>query len=635
MERAIFLTVPNETFNKVKTIDISTRKYFVKGINFKGNNVIAIRDIIVAVVLDEKSTKISKLLLFKDVSVKLKRKKLVIDFANVNNMYDLSTNQRLTGVFEDFLFIFKNFLEEKSHKFIAVEMSILKKWNKTNFPIIKEELEKIFKSSLVEIPAFQKIFGSSKISMDILSRHFLVVGETGSGKTYSVLFPVIDSLKTKIGNYSALIIDPKMDELKNRFLQNIDDKSKEEYVIDILNNNMKIDIFEGLRNEPIEKKLEYLFRISPRYYEQSKNTTDSYWAKSSRAYISSLITIDDKIRKKGKGNLFLLIDDIMEKLIHKCSVNLIYFPNTLSKVRFAKIKASYFHKLKALSKLIAQMHITFRDDKKILINFIQDELYKKQLPQIEFFGEAPIDTFTSITSVAEPFFEDWTGDIIESILWSDPFETSNNVFSIEKAINEKKVIIFSIPSANISEEFYRIGKIIKDKFFSFCFTTYEYRKENNIPVFYIADEFHRFITGDEKSGEQNFLDRCRGYNVSCIMATQSISSLMYGIKENTGFSHNDLNSSLDIVLNNCCTKFFFRTTDIETNLKLKSIIPSMPYPEFSNYGHVIDVFPVSSLMTGECYYVTSNGKWGKSKITIKPPKKINIKKLKKERRIAA
>ncbi len=630
MKDSIFTTTTFKAFETSKEIIIDKSKYFIDTFKTNTKKIIPVKDIFLAILTDDEARKISKLIYAKQVPVNITKDKFKIDISSIidSNYFEIPKTSNTIDIFEEFFCFCKDFLNDDNIPFVFCQLNLVNKWNSEKFQKLKREVKKITKPAFIENSAFKEVFESPKISMDILSRHFLVVGETGSGKTYSVLFPVIDSLKNKIGEYSTLIIDPKKNELKNRFINGLSSKVKNDYIFNILENNKKIDIFEGLRNEPLEKRIEFLFKFSPHFYEQSTNTKDSFWPNSAKAYIKSLIMIDEKIREKNKYDIFYFFDTIKKKLKRTCYNNHCIFPDFLSRDRFSAIKGSYFYKLKALSQWIEKIHITYRDTSTDVIECIQEKLYNNNLPQIEFFGIAPIDTFTSITSVSQVFFDDWTDQIIDSALWSNPFEILEDTISIEEAILNKKVLIFSIPPYNISDHHYRLGKIIKNKFFSFCFKTCTIREKNNIPVFYIADEFHRFITGDEESGEQNFLDRCRDYNISCIMATQSISSLKYGINDNTGFSDKNLDNSVDIVLNNCCTKFFFRTTDTETNSKLKSLIPSVPNPEFSNYGHVIDVSPVSSLNTGECYFITSKGKWGKSKINIISPEPKIIKKRK-------
>jgi type IV secretory pathway TraG/TraD family ATPase VirD4 len=246
---------------------------------------------------------------------------------------------------------------------------------------------------------------------------------------------------------------------------------------------------------------------------------------------------------------------------------------------------------------------------------INDFLARKKIREIPYWGKSGFSTFTSITSTAQPFFDDWTDPIIEKFLWSDPFKEPNDKFSLENSIKNKEIIFFSFPEKNISESHYRLGKILKSKYFSFSFSTYYFRKPKKIPVFYIADEFHRFITGDEESGEQSFLDRCRAYDVCCVMATQSVSSLIYGLQENTEPGSN-IDNIMRIIVINSGTKFFFRTTDDKTNNLLKNLIPNNPYSNIGTSHHIIDIISLAMLDVGECYYLTPKGEWGRAKINV-------------------
>lgn len=127
------------------------------------------------------------------------------------------------------------------------------------------------------------------------------------------------------------------------------------------------------------------------------------------------------------------------------------------------------------------------------------------------------------------------------------------------------------------------------------------------PFFYICDEFQRFITHDEDSGEQSFLDRCRAYRVCCGLATQSIASLRYSLPSKAG------EHAIDVILINTGTKPFFRTTDNDTANSLSGLISAPPQP---NKQHVVRVRPLSTLKPGECYYLLVNGKAGRGQIGV-------------------
>lgn len=74
------------------------------------------------------------------------------------------------------------------------------------------------------------------------------------------------------------------------------------------------------------------------------------------------------------------------------------------------------------------------------------------------------------------------------------------------------------------------------------------------PCYFVFDEAHRFITSDQDTGDQYFVDRCRAMNTGCIYATQSVSALQSLLVE----------SQLETFLANINSRVFGRTLDRPT-----------------------------------------------------------------------
>lgn len=134
------------------------------------------------------------------------------------------------------------------------------------------------------------------------------------------------------------------------------------------------------------------------------------------------------------------------------------------------------------------------------------------------------------------------------------------------------------------------ARAIKAAFFQACL----YRSELRRPIFYVVDEFQRFVTVEGDSAEMGFLDICRAYRVMVVLATQNYAGLLrrYGRA-----------SDLECLLLNLPTILVFRTRDdmARTHLyqALRPVDPHLP--------HVLDVRPIPQLATGECYYVSPRG----------------------------
>ena len=122
-------------------------------------------------------------------------------------------------------------------------------------------------------------------------------------------------------------------------------------------------------------------------------------------------------------------------------------------------------------------------------------------------------------------------------------------------------------------------------------------------VGYVADEAHRFITADRVHGEQSFLDSCRSYGACCFLACQSISSIEHTLADGGGSpALND--AAVSILWNNTGSKLVFRTTDRETTSRVQDLCPRIP----GQYD-VTEVRPVSTLRPGEAYVALADGRF--------------------------
>lgn len=214
-------------------------------------------------------------------------------------------------------------------------------------------------------------------------------------------------------------------------------------------------------------------------------------------------------------------------------------------------------------------------------------------------------TYASIYAVISNLINDQASPEFCSRISINPFEPPEVLLSTSEVIQEGRIVVYE-PDKTSSVTL-TIGKTLKAGFFKALLVPERMNNHTVRPFFYICDEFQRFITHDEDSGEQSFLDRCRAYRVCCGLATQSIASLRYSLPSKAG------EHAIDIILINTGTKLFFRTTDNATANSLSGLIPAPPQ---SDKLHVVRVRPLSTLKPGECYYLLVNGKAGRGQIGV-------------------
>ncbi|MDY0383603.1 TraM recognition domain-containing protein [Trichlorobacter sp.] len=214
-------------------------------------------------------------------------------------------------------------------------------------------------------------------------------------------------------------------------------------------------------------------------------------------------------------------------------------------------------------------------------------------------------TYASIYAVISNLINDQASPEFCSRISINPFEPPEVLLSTSEVIQEGRIVVYEPDKT--STVALTIGKTLKAGFFKALLVPERMNNHTVRPFFYICDEFQRFITHDEDSGEQSFLDRCRAYRVCCGLATQSIASLRYSLPSKAG------EHAIDIILINTGTKLFFRTTDNATANSLSGLIPAPPQPDKL---HVVRVRPLSTLKPGECYYLLVNGKAGRGQIGV-------------------
>ena len=128
-------------------------------------------------------------------------------------------------------------------------------------------------------------------------------------------------------------------------------------------------------------------------------------------------------------------------------------------------------------------------------------------------------------------------------------------------------------------------------------------------VGYVADEFHRFITSDPLHGEQSFLDTCRSFGAFCVLACQSVASLEHSLAHGGGSYRQD-ESAVEILWNNTASKIVFRSTDPKTGNRVDDLCPHRP-----GLAGVVRVRPVSTLRTGECYAALADGRFERRQLS--------------------
>ena len=449
-------------------------------------------------------------------------------------------------------------------------------------------------------PAFQlpgEWLGMRSIPPAIMGRHWMTMGETGSGKTVSAVQPLTHSLLTyQLANgdrASLLVIDPK-DELAGWIRKKLDAAGESDRLV-VVSPELRVVFFEGLQHLSITDRLALLESIAPNYYRDPEGNS-AHWIELGRSMLRELVQAEALYREKfPDGSLVEAVRADLTDLAGGAIDN--------------EADLSYFGHVKTITNFARSSHRGLKQVQGVFVKIAQEAGLPARIA--DPFGRYAsasdlIEQFNYVVMTLDPLLEALCNPDVQRLVELSPFEFGGGegTLSVREQIENGKVLLFS-PGAIAHESTNVVGRVLKTKFFqaSFC------RKNKERPVGYVCDEFQRFITSDPESGEQSFLDRCRAHRVICVLATQSVASIEYAIGNDRRS-----NSAISVILNNTAGKIFMRNTDPSTMGAMRNLLPAAPLGS----PHVTEVRPATTLKPGEAYYLLADGKWGRKQIQLQP-----------------
>ena len=119
-------------------------------------------------------------------------------------------------------------------------------------------------------------------------------------------------------------------------------------------------------------------------------------------------------------------------------------------------------------------------------------------------------------------------------------------------------------------------------------------------VAYVADEAHRFVP---THGDQSFFEFSRSHAAFCVLASPSIASFEHALVQRGGTQTQNA-TSVSMLWVNAANKLFFRSSDVRTADRLDALCPRVP-----GLSSLTRVRPVSTLATGEVYALLADGRF--------------------------
>ena len=514
----------------------------------------------------------------------------------------------------------------------------------------------------ISMPEWEKI-NMGDMSENDLYRHLLFLGETGSGKTVSGVLPLCRQAfgkKLLSANLpsAGLVVDPK-GELGDAIAGMLGADAEKRMIR--IRKGIESPVLWQFSSSSLEGRdgssiMEEVMTFADSYQGQKDSSHDRFWVDGSSHLIASLIDIDLALFRHSNGGgtdniqmfwrqfyfyiealggngvnvapLYELLksrsieSETVEEAFRAASASLenpITYKkeNYLFHINHLIASSTYFgcdflksDAVRAILKLTSgnEMYnrfwaffVAFVESYKIGGKkvFVHQGIYFRQ------FAHMAEATYSSFQAVFNSLIHEFMDREFYSRVSVNPFEAPDCCLPVDDVIEKGMIVVYE--PGIVTSVSACVGKVLKSCFFKKLIVPERLNNITTRPFFYICDEFQRFITHDEESGEQSFLDRCRAYRVCCALATQSLASLRYA------FPHEKGSQAINILITNTGTKLFFRTTDSSTADTLLNLIPE---PHRQDRPHVVRVRPPSTLQPGECYYVLVNGTSGRGQVMV-------------------
>lgn len=417
-------------------------------------------------------------------------------------------------------------------------------------------------------------------------RNLLVLGETGAGKTVSAVIPYLRAaLSYTLGNdkrATVFVVDPKgeLRETCETFFRDAPDEGR---FIVLGENTRPVRFFPLSSPLGMADRREKLDSFLP--LRDLAHGDHAYWHQNSMSKIYALMHLQYEADRLVPG----------ERLFNGWASRLGI--KVKSRSSWVVLKAILEHSCEGGRRRLKEAS----DHLKATCS-----LFGIDGPEADVLGmytasEEGFAQFLYVLTCATPVLALLTDECLDRYVDLDPVpDPSLDGIDISALVEQGKVILIqpeNRESARIA------ARAVKGKIYEAVFA----RTDLERPVFTVVDEFQRFVSSDPETGEQAYLDRCRGYRGMVLLATQTLASLKHALGSNSSAQ-----SAVEILLANSPSKIVMRTTDETTLAWLRAVLPGPPTPG----PHVVDVHRPLEFTRGKAYFVQANGSWALRQATL-------------------
>ena len=424
--------------------------------------------------------------------------------------------------------------------------------------------------------------------------HTMVLGASGTGKTWSVMIPQLRGhLAYRLADGTqgaALVVDPKKE--LTQVTEDCLARMKQPERLFVAGRHGRLRLFS--RRSPLSLKDRITLLMDALDVNPENRSDSGPWIQTSLALLTGLSHSHAVAYNHNGRNLFA---DLMQAAGRPSSHEQGYWFALRDVIRLLQeglASARWLHqRLMALAtamKLPAEERAAFQ----FLARYVSmDEEGANQLSYVTGGLEG------ALTSLCDASLSAWLDLSPLPELNDDPA-----LHDVATLIETSRVIVFQpddSPSGDTGT------RLLKAQFYRCAME----RRNMHQPILFLCDEFQRFITCDRESGEASLLDRCRAYRITAVLATQSITALYDALAKRRDGGNPKY--AVNCILSNIAHVFYFQTLDPDSMQALKTSLPAV-VP--SGWPHPLDVVPLSSMRVGEAYYVTPQGRWGRTQFKL-------------------
>lgn len=412
--------------------------------------------------------------------------------------------------------------------------------------------------------------------------HAMALGGTGSGKSRSVISPLLNAmlsyeLRAGARNPSMLIVDPKR-EFEAGVTHTLAKRNELDRLLTV-GQCPPIRIFPSDCKQSQSDRLKTLEEFgSPFMNEGDRN---NYWHQLAQTLILDLMQLEEAyFNKTGKR----LLNEMRAAL---------GLPGAGAE--------GFWSQMRIVLNLSCTDFDMFKEVEALLLRMCREADIVSATSGIfqQFKGSSSlIEQWSFVVMSAQNNLATWSNADLAQFVDLDILHTDDNkpFTDLQQEMTNGRVILLC-PEPTVGHR--TAARAIKAKFYEAVFK----RPDLQQPVFLVIDEAHTFLT----ESEATLLDRARAYRCVVVMATQSVSSLCHAM--GSGYS---ATRAVDIILANSPTRFTFRSNDTSTANWLRTQLP----PPAGDGPHILDVRPVAQLRPGEAYINLADGSWDRRRAAL-------------------